>query len=116
VVSFNIFKEAKDMRERALTLYTEERIRDIHGLSKTYNQKIRNDHSRRLLELMASHTAEIQSLWEEQDRHFLVETGDLIVLCLELLVEYEASMEDILKTCFERYEKKLTQLLADTGS
>jgi len=30
-----------------------------------------------------------------------------------LLLEYEMSMDDILRTCFDRYEKKLTQLLAD---
>ncbi|HQO58910.1 MAG TPA: hypothetical protein PLT76_09360 [Candidatus Omnitrophota bacterium] len=103
----------KNMNDHALTPGAVSRIRGIHGLSKTYNQKVGYDHSRRLLDLMAHHAGEIQDLWEEGNRHFLVETGDLIVLCLELLLEYEMSMDDILRTCFDRYEKKLTQLLAD---
>lgn len=103
------------MSDNALTPYAVGRIRDIHSLSKTYNHKVQYDHSRRLLDLMGSHVAEIQSLWKGNDRHFLVETGDLIILCLELLVEYDMSMEDILQTCFERYERKLTQLLAEAS-
>ncbi len=101
------------MSDHALTPGAVSRIRGIHGLSKMYNHKVDYDHSRRLLDLMASHAAEIEALWAAGNRHFLVETGDLIILCLELLLEHEASMDDILRTCFDRYEKKLTQLLAD---
>ena len=104
------------MGDQALTPEASNRIQGIHSLSKTYNDKIFGDHSRKLLNLMSSHVKEVQELLEKGDRHFLVETGDLIILCLELLLEYDASMDDILQTCFKRYEKKLTALLEEQES
>ena len=104
------------MGDTAFTPQAAARIRRIHSLSEKYNGKIHHAHSRKLLDLIRSHADEIQELWQEDDRHFLVETGDLIILCLELLVEYDTSMDDILQECFKRYEKKLTGLLAGAES
>jgi len=66
-----------------------------------------------LLELMAHHIEEIRDLWREGDRHALIETGDLAVLCFELLLEYRVSPDRIMRECFGRYEKKLSVLLAE---
>jgi hypothetical protein len=89
------------------------RVRGIHQLSSHYNQLVGKVHEVRLLELMAHHVAEIEELLRLKDKHFLVETGDLAVLCLELLLEYRASPDKILNECFGRYERKLNSLLAE---
>lgn len=47
------------------------------------------------------------------DAHYLVETGDLIILCLEILIENNQSPDRILSRCYDRYKKKLTTLLKE---
>ena len=89
-----------------------ERIREIHKLSSKYNAKVKCEHMRRLLDLMKDHIEEIEELYQKGNRHFLVETGDLIILCLEVLLEREASIDEIFEKCFHRYEKKLKELIS----
>jgi len=62
---------------------------------------------------MRHHIGEIEELALRQDRHFLVETGDLAVLCLELLLEHGVSPDKIMGRCFGRYERKLNGLLLE---
>ena len=59
----------------------------IHNLSKEYNESIGKEHVKALLELVEKHVHEIKDLYFSGDPHALVETGDLIVLCLELIRE-----------------------------
>jgi|GEM_PF-498992 len=87
------------------------RLKCIHQLSQTYNQKVQYPHMKRLLALMDEHVDEISELYHEGNTHFLTETGDLMVLCLEVLLENHASTDEILTKCFGRYENKLTSLL-----
>jgi len=87
------------------------RMQAIHGLSLKYNQLVGKEHQRRLLELMRSHIGEIEELVRKKDGHFLIEIGDLLVLSFEMLIENDASVNNILLECFERYEKKLQGLL-----
>ena len=89
-----------------------ERIKAIHKLSQVYNKKIGKNHKERLIELMQEHTDEIKTLFKNKNKHYLTETGDLIVLCLELLIENEKSVEKVMAKCFQRYEKKLPNLIA----
>ena len=89
------------------------RIKGIHRLSRHYNRKVTYPHPRRLLELMVEHVAEIKDLHKKKDKHFLVETGDLAVLCFELLLEYNADIDATLLNCFGRYERKLTGLIRE---
>ena len=60
-----------------------------------------------LLELMCKHIEEIEQLKAKGDKHYVVETGDLIILCFEMLLENQASIDETLETCFKRYEDKL---------
>ena len=92
------------------------RVQGVHRLSTRYNQKIGKAHSQRLLELMRHHVVEIEELAQRRDPHFLVETGDLAVLCLELLLEHRAAPDEILEQCFGRYERKLEALLTEIES
>jgi hypothetical protein len=87
------------------------RIKKIHRLSQRYNKKVRYSHRKRLLELMASHVKEIRQLVRQKNKHYLVETGDLMILCFEMLLEDKASADRILRKCFGRYEQKLTMLI-----
>ncbi len=96
------------IKEKAL-----ERIQDIHKLSSLYNEKVGKEHQERLLELMRKHIDEIEELFASKDKHALVETGDLIILCFEILLEHGASIDEIVEKCFGRYERKLGELLED---
>jgi hypothetical protein len=87
------------------------RIRDIHQLSIQYNQQKNKDHNTQLLAMVKEHAEEIAVLYEKNDPHYLTETGDLAVLCFELILEGQGSLDDVLTRCFSRFEKKLTGLL-----
>ena len=88
-----------------------ERIKKIHSSSALYNEKAGKEHNERLLEFISHHAGEIKELYDANDRHFLVETGDLAVLCFELMLEHKESIDSIMLKCFDRYDKKLASLL-----
>lgn len=89
------------------------RIKQIHKLSKSYNKHINHNHKDKLLKLMQEHVDEIRDLYEKGDTHFLTETGDLIILCFELLLEHNISLDETLLKCFTRYETKLGRLVKE---
>ncbi len=86
------------------------RVQAIHVLSRKINGAEQGSHVKKLLEMMAHHTEEIPQLMSKDDPHALIETGDLIVLCLELLMEKGADPDQILDTACARFEKKLGEL------
>ena len=87
------------------------RLKTIHKLSQDYNRKLKKNHRKRLMTLMKEHVDEIDELCQEDNPHYLTETGDLIILCMELLLEEGISIDTILEKCFSRYEKKLPYLI-----
>ena len=89
------------------------KIKKVHQLSALYNQRISVPHQKRLLSLMRKHVDEIEELFAQGDPHAIIETGDLIILCLELILERQASIDDVVNKCFERYTKKLSSLLKE---
>lgn len=89
-----------------LTFYNEEKIRNILNLSK----QLGND-SGKLIEMMQEHTSEIKELFNKKDKHFAVETGDLVILALQLLIMEGYSVEEIMNKCYGRFDKKLNELL-----
>ena len=99
------------MNEPAINKKSLERIKNIHKLSKLYNRKLKNNHKKRLLELMKEHIEEIEELAGKNNKHYLTETGDMIILCFELLIENNVSIDKTLLRCFKRYETKLTELI-----
>ena len=90
------------------------RTKNIHELSRLYNKKLKNNHKKRLLELMKEHVEEITKLSNKNNRHYLTETGDLIILCFELLIENKVSINKVLLKCFKRYETKLPKLIKES--
>lgn len=93
-----------------------ERIRGIHRLSEEYNRRVNAGHAGQLLKLMRKHVDEIEALSRDKNPHYLTETGDLAVLCFELILDGGQPIDDILRKCFLRYENKLTGLLQELKS
>ncbi len=83
-----------------------ERINNIIGLSN----KLGND-PQKIIDMMKHHTAEINELHKNKDTHFAIETGDLIILCIQLLMIEGYSTKKIMETCYDRFDKKLNQLI-----
>jgi len=101
------------MKDKVLNKKSLERIKNIHKLSKLYNRKLKNNHKLRILELMKEHIAEIRRLYKKKNKHYLIESGDLTILCFEFLLENKMSIDEILLKCLERYESKLPRLIKE---
>ncbi len=99
------------MNESVIKKKSLERIKNIHKLSRLYNRKLKNNHKKRLLELMKEHIEEIEELSKKNNKHYLTETGDLIILCFGVLLENNISIDKTLLQCFKRYEAKLPKLI-----
>jgi len=99
------------MDEPVLTSQARQRLRQIHALSARLNALEGRPHRQRLMELVRHHVREIDELAQRQDPHHIVETGDLLILCFELLLESGADIDEVTRVCFERYDKKLTGLI-----
>ncbi len=92
------------MINRSLTDHSLEEIKKIHQLSKKKNSK---DHSKVLLDFIEHHAQEIRELYEQGNEHYLTETGDMIILCLELLIENSVMPDEIMEKCYQRFKNKL---------
>ena len=99
------------MQKEVLQKEAIQRLQAIHKLSREYNRKLKKDHRTRLIELIKEHTGEISELFQQDNPHYLTETGDLIILCMELLLESSQSIDKMMENCFRRYEKKLPTLI-----
>ncbi len=95
----------------SLTDYAKEKLEEVHALSAKYNGK-EKDHTEKLLDLVDKHAKEIRELYEAGDDHFSIEVGDLLILCHELLLEKKSSADGIMDVCYERYLKKLKEVIA----
>ncbi|MBF0571539.1 MAG: hypothetical protein HQL12_06655 [Candidatus Omnitrophica bacterium] len=74
---------------------------------------LNKNHAHALLDMMKTHVEEIKELYDNKDKHYLVETGDLIVLSMELIKQAKQSPDDVLFKCYPRFHKKLLQLIKD---
>ena len=99
--------------KRSLTDYTKKELQAIHGNSKRLNRMLKKDHARALLEMIKEHAREIKELHDKKDKHYIIETGDLIVLGFELIKEAKQSPDAVLSKCYSRFHKKLSQLIKD---
>jgi len=89
------------------------RIRNIHRLSREYNRLVGTPHDQRLFDMLNHHVEEIRALHRHKDPHYLTETGDLLILCCEILLESGESLDAVLQKCLERFEHKLTGLIRE---
>lgn len=65
-----------------------------------------------ILRMILHHADEIKELSEKGDSHAAIETGDMIILCLELLEMSGESPDEILECCFARFDCKLQEILS----
>ncbi len=79
-------------------------------LSQKINSPKGKNHRKKLLHLAEKHVKEIKYLYGKNNCHADLETGDLLILCLELIIESKKNPDEIIGKCLERYEKKLTNL------
>ncbi len=91
-------------------------INAIHRLSLRLNKLRGKAHPEVLLGLIAEHAREIKYLYNEKENHYIIETGDLLVLCLELFKEAKVNSDEVMEKCYRRYYRKLSSLLeAESG-
>ncbi len=94
----------------SLTAYASEQLNEIYQLSRVINGLTSKKHLDTLCQLLRNHVEEIELLRLSGNKHYLIETGDLMILCLEILLENNQSVDDMLSQCYARYKKKLTTL------
>lgn len=99
------------MKDKPLTAFSRRQISLIHAKSRKYNLRRGEKHAVKLIELIKKHAGEIDDLRRKRDRHYVVETGDLAVLCFELIKEAKSCPDKILAQCYRRYHKKLDDFL-----
>ncbi|MBS3101840.1 hypothetical protein J4458_00155 [Candidatus Woesearchaeota archaeon] len=84
----------------------DKKIMYILGLSRQLGTD-----SNKLMHMMQQHSSEIKQLYNKKNPHFAVETGDLILLAMQLLLLEGYSVNGILDKCYDRFDKKLNSLL-----
>lgn len=89
-----------------------ERLKVVHELSRRLNSD-EMIHREKLLRMMESHVSEIRQLLQQDDPHAYVETGDLMILTMELLLEGSKDPKEMFEHCCSRFEKKLHALLEE---
>ncbi len=99
--------------QKTFTVFSRKNIKAIHELSLRYNGLKKKKHAQVLLELMDAHAKEIALLYKNKNKHYIIETGDLLILCLELIKEAQADADLIAEECYKRYYKKLNGLLEE---
>lgn len=103
----------KVQNNASLTAFAKSELKVIHGYSEKLNSLSRREHSHALLRMMKEHVVEIKWRYGRKDKHYLVETGDLIIICLNLIKQAKCSPDAILNKCYGRFHKKLPRLIAD---
>ena len=87
-----------------------ERLKEIHALSRQVNSD-EAIHREKLLRMMEHHITEIRDLLQKDDPHAFVETGDLMILAMEMLLEGSKDPKEMFEHCCGRFERKLRAIL-----
>lgn len=80
-----------------------QKLKEITELSMRIND---NDMDK-ILRMMKDHVEEITQRYNNNDDHYSIETADLIVLSLELLLANGNDIDDVFTRCLPRFDKKL---------
>lgn len=84
---------------------TKESIEKINNLVSLSIKK--GNTSQTFIDFIKHHAIEIEELFKKQNPHFAIETGDLIILCMEFLKYNNKNPDEILEKCYKRFENKL---------
>ncbi len=69
-----------------------------------------------VLESIKHHSDEINQLFSAKDPHWAVETGDLMIHCMEILLMYGFDLNEMFDKCSNRFENKISKLLREKRS
>ncbi len=75
------------------------------------SMKVNDNDKLKIFSMIKDHVVEIKELYDSHDDHWAIETGDLIVLCFELLMMENKDIDDVFIRCLPRFDKKLNMLL-----
>lgn len=82
-------------------------LQHLNNITKLSNQKNDGNHSFKLLEMISSHSEEIKELYSVKNPHFAIETADLFILCLELLIQEGYDVDTTISQALPRFYNKL---------
>jgi len=85
----------------------------LQTLTELSSHKNGDAHSQKLLEMISSHSKEIQELYFAHNPHFALETADLLILCLELLIEEGYDIDETITKALPRFYNKLQHPVED---
>lgn len=87
-----------------------ESIKEIAELSiKATGSKEKSDDY--ILNSMSDHAKEIKQLFKENNAHWTVETGDLMIHCMTILTENEYDLNEIFEKCRIGFIDKISKKL-----
>lgn len=72
------------------------RPKKIEGIMEL-SKKLENNPDK-IIEMMQHHASEIKELYNNNNKHFAIETGDLIILSIQLLMMEGYSVKTIMET------------------
>jgi len=73
------------------------------------SKKVNKNNKEKIFNMIKEHSIEIEELYNENNKHWAVETADLIVLCFELLILENIDINSNFNKCFPRFFKKLEE-------
>ncbi|MBF0216801.1 MAG: hypothetical protein HQL30_07400 [Candidatus Omnitrophica bacterium] len=101
--------------KKSLTSFSRKELDAIHALSEKANGGPGGKHLEKLLLMAEEHILEIKELFAKGDLHAVIETGDLAVLCFEIIKGSGASGDEVLGECYARFRRKLGAKLKNTN-
>jgi phosphoribosyl-ATP pyrophosphohydrolase len=63
------------------------------------------------LESIKEHAEEISQLFSANNEHWAIETGDLMIHCMKMLLMNGFDLNEMFDKCRDRFESKITKLL-----
>ncbi len=88
-----------------MKVLTDDFLNEVRTITELSIKK--NKDKKIILDFIKKHAEEIEHLYESKDEHWAVETADLVVLCLELMLMEDRDLDKTFKKCLPRFYKKL---------
>lgn len=89
-----------------------EKIKELNELSFKLNDG-RKETMSYTLESIKEHAEEINQLFLANNDHWAVETGDLMIHCMKMLLMYGFNLNEMFDKCCKRFENKISKLIKE---
>ena len=91
-----------------ITAELKERVKEIKEMSLKLQGSNEED-SKYILNAIVEHADEIRELFGKNDSHYVNETADMIILCIELLMTNNINPDDPIKLRLNRFVEKIAE-------